>query len=367
MKWNWQRRDWPNFTYKTADIAKFEANLLYRLGLIVGAHKHLNDVDLETLKIELIANEAFSTSDIEGEIVNLDNLKSSIRRNLGLNTDHRKIRANEQGIADLMIDLYHNFSGKLTHDILFKWHKMLMNGRYDFTDLGKYRTKYDPRQIISGNYDNPKILFEAPSAEIVTQEMTQFIKWFNDSAPNSNNPTKPLIRAAIAHLYFSSIHPFADGNGRIARALSVKALSQSTQQPLLTAFSTIIQNNKQQYYDALAASNKKNEITQWIIYFAQTLLKSQNHTKISIEFLIAKTKIQQNLQNQLNSRQENVLNRIFAEGPKGFKDGLNADYYIKAAHTSRPTATRDLQDLVNKKALIKTGMLKGTRYQLNNK
>ena len=367
MKWNWQQKDWPKFTYKKTDLQRLEEEFLYSSGLVFGVYKHLNEQEQETLSIELISDEALKTSEIEGEILNRDSLQSSIRRNFGLKTDHRKIPPAEKGISDMMTDLYQNFSIKLSHKTLFRWHKMLTSGRGDLQNIGKYRTHDELMQIVSGRLDEPKIHFEAPPSTKVKKEMDDFIKWFNETEQKDNNKNSlpPLTRAAIAHLYFVSIHPFEDGNGRIARALAIKAMSQTTKQPLLTSLSTVIQSKKKDYYDALEESNKSNEITNWLIYFSKTLLESQNLTKELIEFLIAKARLYDSLRDQLNERQQKVLQRLFKEGLNGFKGGLSAENYITITKTSRPTATRDLQDLVEKKALIKNGELKGTRYHLN--
>ena len=190
--------------------------------------------------------------------------------------------------------------------------------------------------------------------------MDEFIAWFN----NSKDSTPPLARAAIAHLYFVSIHPFEDGNGRIARALAIKALSQSIKQPLLTSLSATIQHSRKKYYKALEENNQSLEINGWIIYFAKTFLESQNHTQKLIEFLLEKTRLYDRLKGKINERQDKVLKRIFAEGLDGFKGGLSAENYIKITKTSRATATRDLQDLVEMGALTKHGELKATRYFL---
>lgn len=367
MKWNWQQKDWPKFTYKKDQLQKLEEEFLYYSGLVFGVYKHLNNQDQETLSIELISDEALKTSEIEGEMLNRDSLQSSIRRNFGLKTDHRKIPPAEKGIADMMTDLYQNFYTKLTHKTLFKWHEMLTNGRRDLQNIGKYRTHEESMQIVSGRLDEPKIHFQAPPSKEIKKEMDGFIKWFNETEPKDKNKNSlpPLTRAAIAHLYFVSIHPFEDGNGRIARALAIKAMSQATKQPLLTSLSTIVQSKKKNYYDALEESSRSNEITNWLIYFSKTLLKSQNLTKELIEFLIAKARLYESLRDQLNERQKKVLERLFKEGLNGFKGGLSAENYIAITKTSRPTATRDLNDLVEKKALVKIGELKGTRYHLN--
>jgi hypothetical protein len=364
MKWNWQQKDWPKFNYETSAIQKLEEDFRYGSGLIFGVYKHLNHQDQETLTIDLISNEALKTSEIEGEILNRDSLQSSVRRNFGLTKDKRKIPPAEKGIADMMIDLYKNIAAELTHETLFEWHKMLTNGRYDL-EIGKYRTHSDAMEVISGKLGEEKIHFEAPPSRTVKKEMDEFIIWFNDSALDGKNPLLPITRSSIAHLYFVSIHPFEDGNGRIARALAIKALSQTVEKPLLTSLSTIIQKKKKAYYDTLEANNKNNEITNWLIYFANTLLESQSYTQELIEFLINKTKLYESLRGRLNDRQEKVIQRMFREGLEGFQGGLNAEKYIRITGTTRPTATRDLHDLVEKQALLRSGELKGTRYYLN--
>jgi len=363
--WNWQQKDWTKFRYKTSELQKLEIDFIQHSGLLFGAYKHINNKDKETLNIELISNEALKTSEIEGEYLNRDSLQSSIRRNFGLTANQQKSPPAEQGIADMMVDLYNNFAEPLTHNTLFNWHKMLTNGRQDLQNIGQYREHKEPMQVVSGNMFEPKVHFEAPPSEIMQEEMTAFIEWFNNSAPNGKTPLSALTRAGIAHLYFVCIHPFEDGNGRIARALSEKALSQCLEKPTLIALSTIIQNKKKIYYDTLEISNKNNEITDWLIYFSDAILEAQSYTMKFVDFLIEKTKLYDRLRGQLNTRQGKVLTKMFSEGINGFKGGLSAENYISITKTSRATATRDLHDLVNKEALKKTGQLKNTRYWLS--
>lgn len=173
-----------------------------------------------------------------------------------------------------------------------------------------------------------------------------------------------LTRAGIAHLWFVSIHPFEDGNGRVGRAIAEKALSECLGQPVLIALSQTIQNNKKSYYSMLEESNKDNQITEWLKYFSATILEAQDETQTLIDFVIEKASFFDKFRGQLNERQEKVVLRMFREGPKGFKGGLSAENYITISDTSRATATRDLQDLVKKGALRKTGELKSTRYYL---
>ncbi len=365
MIWNWQQPDWPNFTYDSAKLVEFERHLLFNAGILFGAFKHLDEADKQQVTIELISNEAIKTSAIEGEYLDRDSLQSSICRQFGFKTDSRKVSPAEQGIAEVMVDLYQNFAAPLSHNMLHTWHTMLTNGRRDLHDLGCYRTQSEPMQIVSGAIYNPKIHFEAPPALQVAAEMQGFITWFNDSAPDGTNPLPTLIRAAIAHLYFVSIHPFEDGNGRIGRAIAEKALAQCLGQPTLIAIAFKIESNKKAYYSALECANKHNEITDWLRYFSALTLEAQHYTQRWIEFLINKTKLYDRLRGQLNSRQEKALARIFREGPEGFVGGLSAEKYIGITGVARATATRDLQDLVIKGGLLRTGERKQTRYYLN--
>jgi Fic family protein len=154
-----------------------------------------------------------------------------------------------------------------------------------------------------------------------------------------------LTRAGIAHLYFVSMHPFEDGNGRVARALTEKALSQAIGQPSLIALSHVIQRKRAAYYDALEAANKKNEITAWLTYFAETVLDAQAYSLALIDFLITKTKFCDRFRDRLNERQARTIARMFREGLDGFTGGLSAANYITITGTSRATATRDLHEL----------------------
>ena len=364
-RWNWQQGDWPRFRFDKSALDEREAKFLLHGGLLLGALLHMGDDDKSALTVDLISNEALKTSEIEGEFLNRESVQSSIRRNFGLATDARRIPPAEQGIADMMVDLYRSFAAPLTHETMFRWHGLLSAGRRDLKNIGAYRTDDEPMQIISGPIGDPKIHFEAPPSAAMDKEMEGFVNWFNDTAPQGNMALPALTRAGIAHLYFVTIHPFEDGNGRIARVLAEKALSQALGQPTLMALSQAIQKNKKAYYEALHQSSRDNEITAWLVYFADTILQAQHTTQRMIDFLIQKTKVYDRVKNRLNERQEKALARIFREGLEGFKGGLSAENYISITGAARATATRDLQDLVDKGVLSRTGALKSTRYHLN--
>jgi len=364
-RWNWQQDDWPEFRFDRPVLEEREAKFLLRAGVLLGSSQHIDEDDKSALTVDLISNEALKTSEIEGEYLNRESVQSSIRRNLGLDTDARRIPPAEKGVADMMMDLYRGFADPLTHETMFRWHGMLTAGRRDLKNIGAYRTDNAPMQIISGPIGDPKIHFEAPPSAAMEKEMEGFVNWFNNTAPHGNAALPALTRAGIAHLYFLTIHPFEDGNGRIARALAEKALSQVLGQPTLIALSQTIQKNKKSYYEALHRSSRDNEITAWLGYFADTVLEAQDTTQRMIDFLIEKTKLYDRVKSQLNERQEKALARIFREGVEGFKGGLSAENYISVTGAARATATRDLQGLVDKGVLIRTGALKSTRYHLN--
>lgn len=187
------------------------------------------------------------------------------------------------------------------------------------------------------------------------------------TAPKGKAPLSPLTRAGLAHLWFVCIHPFEDGSGRIGRTIAEKTLSESLGQPHLIALSQTIQNNKKAYYSMLERSNKDNEITGWLQYFARTILDAQDDTQALIDFLIEIARFFDRFRGRINNRQEKVIERIFREGPGGFKGGLSAENYISITGTSRATAARDLRDLVKKGGFKKIGELKRTRYYLNIK
>ncbi|MCK6418359.1 MAG: Fic family protein [Alphaproteobacteria bacterium] len=360
MKWNWQHKNWPNFIYDAAALSEYESQFLHKAGIMHGSLKHVTEDDKDSLRVELISEEAYKTSEIEGEILDRDSLQSSIRRHFGLKTDNRRVPAAEQGIAEMLVDLYKTFDRPLDHKRLFLWHEMLTNGRRDLQDMGRYRAHEEPMQIVSGSFHEPEIHFEAPPSKDVPKEMDAFILWFNKT-----DEMPMLLRSGIAHVYFESIHPFEDGNGRIGRAISEKALSQGLGRPTLIALAKAIERSRKAYYAALQIGNRSLDVQDWLEYYCQTVLAAQDYTQSMIDFLIEKSKFYDRFSSQLNERQAKVVARMFKEGIEGFKGGLSAENYISISGAARATATRDLQALVEMGALKKTGERKYTRYYLN--
>ncbi|MGH6769201.1 MAG: Fic family protein [Xanthobacteraceae bacterium] len=365
MTWNWERPEWPSFSYKSMALAQLEQQFLLQSGEFVGACKHIGPDDQETLKIDLISDEAVKTSEIEGKILNRDSVQSSLRYQLGLGAEKPGVDPAERGISEMMVDLYRNYAKALDDATTFAWHKMLLSGDKTISVIGAYREHADPMQVVSGPDYKRTVHFEAPPSLRMKEEMARFNAWFNDTAPGGKNPLSPLTRAGIAHLYFVCIHPFEDGNGRIGRALAEKSLAQNLDRPSLIALAYTIERKRNDYYAALERNNKELEITAWLTYFANTILEAQRNTIKRVDFFVAKAKFYEKFRDQLNERQDKVIARMFNEGIDGFKGRLSADNYINISKTSRATATRDLQDLVDKGALKKAGELRHTRYSLN--
>jgi Fic family protein len=365
MAWNWQHPDWPNFLWEGAALAQLEARFLQNVGEQRGSIKHAAEDDRTAILIDMMTGEALKTSEIEGELLDRDSVQASLRRQFGLEADPRRIPAAEAGIAEMMVDLYRGYADPASHDAMHRWHRMLTSGRNDIERIGAYRTHETPMRVVSGYLHKPRVHFEAPPSDAVPGEMEAFAAWFEDTAPDGAHPLPALTRAGLAHLRFVSVHPYEDGNGRIARALAQKALAQAAGHPSLIALSPVIQRKRTAYYDALEANNKDMEVQGWLTYFAQTVLDAQAYTQRAIDFLIAKTQLYDRVRDRLNERQARAVARMFREGPDGFKGGLSAANYIAITGAPRATATRDLAGLVALGVLIGSGALKSTRYALN--
>ncbi len=345
-------------------MTRAEEQFLVGGGVILGAVSHLDGESRDRLTVESMSEEAVTSSAIEGEVLDRDSVQSSIRRHLGLGTDARRASPAEQGIAEMMVALCRDSAKPLDEATLCSWHHMLMQGRRDVRDIGRYRTHAEPMQVVSGIAYDPIVHFEAPPSAEVPGEMASFLDWFNRTGPSGSEALPALTRAGTAHLYFESIHPFEDGNGRIGRSISEKALAQGVGAPTLTALAATILSRRHSYYDNLEVSNKRPDITEWLAWFAGIALEAQHRTRARIEFIIDKTKLLGRLRDELNERQLAVLLRVLREGPEGFKGGLSAGNYVTIAKTSPATARRDLVDLVSRGVLTRTGERRHARYYL---
>jgi Fic family protein len=217
-------------------------------------------------------------------------------------------------------------------------------------------------QVVSGSVVNPIVHFEAPPSDRIQSEMNAFIRWFNETRDSG---CKGPVRAALVHLYFESIHPFEDGNGRIGRALSEMALSQQLDRPVVLSLSRTIEAAKNEYYAALQEAQQSNEVTNWIQYFVGVVLDAQIQAQQLVEFILKKSRFFDRFRSEISPRQLKVIRRMLDEGPQGFEGGLNARKYISLTQVSKATATRDLQDLAARGVLIPIGAGRGARYELS--
>jgi len=364
MAWNWQISGWPDFRYDAAVLAPFEQRFLLSSGEILGAVHHVSPSERDQLRIDLLSEEAMKTSAIEGEMLDRQSVQSSLRRQLGLSPDSYPTKPREQGVAEMMVDVYSTYAEPLTHETLFRWHSMLLSHDRRLGTIGAYRQHEDAMQIVSGRLDRPVVHFEAPPSAQVPGEMDRYMEWFNTTAPGAETPLPPLTRAGLSHLYFESIHPFEDGNGRLGRALAEKSLAQNTGQPSLIALAYSIERERKAYYDQLERHQKTLDVTPWLEWFAKSVLTAQQVTLDRVGFFIAKARFYDRHRTQLNARQAKAIERMFREGPDGFKGGLSAENYLSITGTSRATATRDLQNLVEMGAVTRTGERRYTRYWL---
>ena len=369
MKYNWQQVDWPKFRF---DATAFQDDL-YRYaeatGRLAGSFPHLSPEMQEQATLELMVAEAVKTSAIEGELLERTDVMSSIRNNLNLNHPPVAVKdVRAHGIAALMVDVRRSYAEPLKEKTIFAWHRMLLPpgaAAYNVR-VGAWRTHDEPMQVVSGHHGKIKIHFEAPASKDVPREMKRFITWFNQTAPGQSDAIAPgPVRAAIAHLYFESIHPFEYGNGRLGRALSEKCLSQDLGRPALISLSSLIDAHKRRYYDALEQAQKSNEITPWVAYFVKTIVDAEQAAENLIAFILKKAKFFDRHKSEMNDRQQKVVARMLKEGPAGFKGGIQATKYRRIAHCSKATATRDLAELRDKKILRpEPSGGRSTRYSL---
>lgn len=365
MFYNWQQSDWPKFQYSLDDL---EAQLLafaIQSGHVGGLLEGLPDELSTEAMLDLMIAEAIRSSAIEGETLNHDAVMSSIRNRLGLNATAQMVDSRlADGAGELMVVVRNDFREPLSEESLWAWHRMLLDGSTNLR-VGGWRVGGDPMQVVSGRIDQPIVHFEAPPAKRVPVEMKRFIAWFNETAPGGPHaiPQGP-VRSALAHLYFESIHPFEDGNGRIGRALSQKALSQGLSRPALLSLSRCIDAKRNDYYETLKSAQRSNQVDPWIRWFVDVVLQAQCDAEDRVRFILKKSRFFQRFEAELHERQLKVIRRMFDAGPDGFMGGMNARKYIALTGASKATATRDLQQLAQLGALIPIGGGRSTRYEL---
>ena len=366
MDYIWEREDWPLFEY---DLSLVEADLLLfsqKMGQTDGLLEGLSDEEQKESLVDLMVAEAVKTSEIEGEMLSRRDVMSSIKNNLGLNPVLKRVQDQRaEGIAEMIMDGRETYTEPLSEELLMGWHRMLMKG-HDLSDgrlvVGAWRKHVEAMQVISGPVGREKVHFEAPPSDRVPAEMAGFFKWFNEA--RNDVGMNPLIHSALAHLYFETIHPFEDGNGRIGRAISEKALSQGFGRPVLLSLSRVIEAKPNDYYDALQAAQSKNKVSEWVSYFVSMVLEAQSEAEEQVRFTLKKAQFFIRYEKVLNARQVHVVRRMLKEGPKGFEGGMNARKYVSLTKVSKATATRDLQDLDDRGIFKVVGGGRSTRYHL---
>lgn len=364
--WIWQQADWPHFRWRDSEILPRLRQVQRRLGMLIGRHSRLGNPDqtLDTLLANIIASSA-----IEGERLNAQSVRSSLDRRLGgSQTQSYPVSERSEGLAAMMLDAIDNHEQPLTIERLYQWHRWLFpvnEWSVQLLNVGQLRGD-EPMQVVSGRVDRPTVHFEAPPRAALDDQLAKFILWFNQT---QHDPTiDPLLRAAICHLWFVTLHPVDDGNGRLARALTDLALSQADSQSIrLYAMSVAILERRADYYRALESTQRGSlDITSWICWFLDTLDYSIELALQSIARGLAKASFWQlHCHDGLSPEQTRVVNRLLDGGQQGFENGINASQYQKVAGVSKATATRHLAELVEKGCIEKlSGGGRNTRYQI---
>ena len=367
MTYNWQQSDWPHFRFDLAGMEPLFLDFAERSGALRGLLAGLDTAAGEDNTVTQLVSEAVSTSAIEGERLKPEEVTSSICNQLGRNLQPVPVRDRRaEGVAALLLDVRKTCVDPLDKKTLLRWHSILFEGwaPRELT-IGAFRSHENPMRIISNRLDDHEIRFEAPPSSRVPAEMTRFIRWFNATEPGSPQAfIQPPMRAAIAHLYFESIHPFEDGNGRIGRALTGKALAQHFGAPPLLPLSATLNKHRKAYYAALHAASRTNDVTEWIRFFTSILIQSLCDVESELVFLLDKIRFFTRFEPLMNPRQAKVLHRMAREGRIGFSGGMTASKYQTIAITSKATATRDLAELYALGMLTRTGAGPGVRYHL---
>jgi Fic family protein len=367
MSYNWQKEGWPEFQFTQGLIDDLQLKFLLISGKSSGQYSGISPEKKDQLLVDILLSEAIKTSEIEGEFLSRQDVMSSLKKSLGIHEEQPRLIKDHRakGIAKLMVSVRQSWKEPLSEATLFAWHEMLMEGNR-YVEAGKWRSGTEPMQVVSGTMGKEIVHFEAPPSSRVPEEMTHFVAWFNSTSPGAAQAIlNPLLRSAIAHLYFESIHPFEDGNGRIGRALAEKALHQGLGQPILISLSQVIESDKKSYYGQLKIAQSGFQIDSWLRYFAAVAVKAQENAEELISFSLSKTRLFDKYKSELNDRELKAIARMLEEGPEGFEGGMNAKKYIGITGASKATATRDLQHLRDIGVLIPEGSGRSVRYLLN--
>ncbi|HEY4080568.1 MAG TPA: Fic family protein [Burkholderiaceae bacterium] len=365
----WQQPGWPALTFDHERVGAALAEARRMQGLVEGKAQAIGLEHDGLIARSVMEAEVVATAAIEGEKLDPEAVRSSVMRGLGLTTSGPRDRSVD-GLVGVINDASKGSDQPLDDERLYRWQSALFPGGTSGLRriaVGRYRDHEDPMQIVSGPPFKEVVHYEAPPSRKVPAEMRRLLAWFARTRPTPERPPKidGLARAAVAHLWFETIHPFEDGNGRIGRALVDMALAQDHGSSIrLYSLSRQLLESRGSYYDALNAAQRGNgDVTDWVIWFAQQYALACARSSQLIDGAIEKARFWAEHANaEINERQRKVLQRLLDDGDGGFLGGLNAEKYIKLTHTSKPSATRDLGDLVKQGLLWTQGQGKALRY-----
>lgn len=372
LRYIWQRSDWPSFRFDGPQVAHDLTQARREQGILLGQARALGIAEIDPVINDLWVEDAIATAAIEGEKLPVDSVRSSVMRRLGLKNGGR-VERHVEGLVELMHDATSHFAVRLDADRLCRWQSALFPGGtsgIQRIEVGKFRTSPEPMQIVGGPIGKGVVYYTAPTASRVPAEMRRFLKWFEDTRPRTNrtDQTDGIVRSAIAHVWFETVHPFGDGNGRIGRAIIDRALAQDTGgSARVYSVSLQLMRERKAYYAALgAAQHGGMDITDWVQWFVLQFARSCRHSQAVIDSALAKSRFWSSRTNwALTDRQRKVVQRLLDAGPDGFSGGMSAEKYSNLTKVSKATATRDLADLLLNGWVFATGQGKGTRYWLN--
>ena len=363
--WIHEHQNWPNFTWDAETLASKLADIRHRQGRLLGRMEGLGFELKREASLSTLTNDVVKSSAIEGENLNPEEVRSSIARRLGIDIAGLIPASRDvEGSVEMMLDATQQFSKPLSKARLFAWHAALFpagrSGMRRIT-VGGWRTMdTGPMQVVSGPVGKEKVHFEAPSAERLKKEMGAFLTWLE-----SEDDTDPVIRAGIAHLWFVTIHPFEDGNGRIARAIGDMALARADgTQERFYSLSSRIEAEPKHYYDQLEKQQRATpDITDWLSWFLDCLGRAIANAETTLGNVLFKAQLWDTInQKPVNDRQRQIINRMLEDDFEGF---MNTSKYARLAKCSNDTALRDIQELKEKGIFIQNpGGGRSTSYRL---
>jgi len=359
-----QKENWPNFTWNNDEFVNLLSEARNLQGRLIGKMESLGFELRDEALLETLTLDVLKSAEIEGELLNPEQVRSSIAQRLGLEFAGAIVSdRNVDGMVEMMIDATGNCFTPLTTERLFDWHAALFpmgrSGIFKITVADWRKDTSGQMQVVSGVAGREKVHFQAPDANLIEMEMNRFVKWFNEE-----NKTDLVIKAAIAHLWFVTIHPFQDGNGRITRALSDMLLAQSDKSTQrFYSMSAQIRIERKEYYEILEKTQKGDlDISEWIKWFLSCLINALKATNNILTRVLLKADFwNKNSKTLINERQKKVLNKLL----DGFDGKLTSMKWAKITKCSKDTAIRDINDLINKDILLKEPARgRSTNYEL---